>query len=388
MILKWIMFKRTLSSLILKASKQYPVISITGPRQSGKTTLSKNLFSDFAYSNLEDPSTREFARNDPKAFLAQSKKMVIDEIQRVPELFSYLQVIVDSEKKRKFVITGSQNFLISEKISQTLSGRVAIFKLLPLSLKELQDNRLPFVDIYKLLVKGGYPRLYDEKLDFSEWYGNYIETYLQRDVREIKEIRNLSNFQTFLGLCAGRTGQILNLSSLANDAGVSVTTTKEWLSVLEASYVIHRLRPFYENFNKRLIKSAKLYFYDTGLVCALLNIKTEKELAKHPLMGSIFETFVVSELQKQNLHRQMRLNFYYLRDKQGNEVDLLYKIGQKLHLVEIKSAQTFRMDFVKAFDYFAKISGKKTENQIIYGGNIKQKRSNFVLLPWKQMGLQ
>ena len=381
------MFKRTLSSLIVKASKQYSVISITGPRQSGKTTLSKGLFSDFAYFNLENPLTREFAKNDPKAFLAQDKKMVIDEIQRVPELFSYLQVIVDNEKKRKFVITGSQNFLISEKISQTLAGRIAIFRLLPLSLKELQNNKIVPVDIYKLLVKGGYPRLYDEKLDFSEWYANYIETYLQRDVREIKEIKNLSDFQTFLGLCAGRTGQILNLSSLANDAGVSVPTIKEWLSVLEASYVIYRLQPFYENFNKRLIKSPKIYFYDTGLACALLGIKTEKELAKHPLMGNIFETFVVSELQKQNLHRQMRLNFYYLRDKQGNEVDLLYKTGQKLHLLEIKSAQSFRLDFVKAFDYFAKISGKETENQIIYGGDLKQKRSNFVLLPWKEMCL-
>ena len=254
-------------------------------------------------------------------------------------------------------------------------------------MKELQNNRIVPVGIYKLLVKGGYPRLYDEKLDFSEWYANYIETYLQRDVREIKEIKNLSDFQIFLGLCAGRTGQILNLSSLANDAGVSVPTIKEWLSVLEASYVIYRLQSFYENFNKRLIKSPKIYFYDTGLVCALLNIKTEKELAKHPLMGNIFETFVVSELQKQNLHEQKRLNFYYLRDKQGNEVDLLYKIGQKLHLVEVKSAQSFRLDFVKAFDYFAKISGKKTENQIIYGGETKQKRSNFVLLPWKEMCL-
>ena len=381
------MFKRTLSSLVIKAGDQYPVISITGPRQSGKTTLSKGLFSDFAYFNLENPLTREFAQNDPKAFLAQDKTMIIDEIQRVPELFSYLQVIVDSEKKRKFVITGSQNFLISEKISQTLAGRVAIFRLLPLSLRELQNNKINPGGIYKLLIKGGYPRLYDEKLDFSEWYANYIETYLQRDVRKIKEIKNLSDFQTFLGLCAGRTGQILNLSSLANDSGVSVPTIKEWLSVLEASYVIYRLQPFHKNFNKRLIKSPKFYFYDTGLVCALLNIKNEKELMKHPLLGNIFETFVVSELQKQNLHRRKRLSFYYLRDKQGNEVDLLYEIGQKLHLIEIKSAQGFRVDFVEAFDYFAKISGKKTKNQIIYGGNVKQKRSNFILLPWKQIRL-
>jgi len=379
------MFKRTISKKITEAVKKYPVISITGPRQSGKTILSKSAFKSFAYFNLENPATREFARNDPKAFLDQNNKMVIDEVQRVPKLFSYIQTIVDDDKKRRFVITGSENFLISKKISQTLSGRVAIFKLLPLSLKEMQKNKISSKNIYEALFQGCYPRIYDLDLKAEDWYPNYIQTYIERDVRNLKSIKDLSSFQTFLGLCAGRTGQILNLSSLANDTGISVPTVKEWLSVLEASYIIHRLQPYFRNFNKRLIKSPKIYFYDTGLACSLLKINKQEQLQKHPLIGNIFETFVVGEIKKQAIHNQKNLDFYYFRDQQGNEVDLLFEKEGKIHLTEIKSAQTYKSNFSKIFDYFKKISGEKTVNKIFFAGSKMQKRSNFTLLPWDKI---
>jgi hypothetical protein len=381
------MFKRNLSKLIEKAEEKYQIISITGPRQSGKTTLSKNIFSDYAYFNLENPLTREFAESDPKAFLDQEKKMVIDEIQRLPDLFSFLQVIVDEDKSRKFVITGSQNFLITEAVSQSLAGRVAIFKLLPLTLKEIQENKIKLGDIYQRLFSGGYPRIYDRDLKPSDWYPNYIQTYLERDVRSIKSIKNLSTFQKFLGLCAGRIGQVLNLSSLANDTGVSVPTIKEWLSVLEASYVIFRLEPFYKNYNKRLIKSPKLYFYDVGLACSLLKIREKKELEKHPLIGNIFETFIIGEIKKRIVHNDLGINLYYFRDRQGNEIDLLYEKEGQINLTEIKSSQTYHQEFSKNFDYFSEVSGEKTKNQIIYVGDTRQTRTNFNLVPWSEMGL-
>lgn len=382
------MFKRTLEPIILELSHQYPVISITGPRQSGKTTLSRKLFPKYHYANLEDPLTREFAQNDPRAFLDQDSKMIIDEIQRVPKLFSFLQVIVDNDKNKKFIITGSQNFLISEKISQTLAGRVAIFKLLPLSLLEFKNNHSQPKNLIEFLLNGAYPKIYDQQLDASKWYSYYIETYLQRDVREIKAITHLSQFQKFLTLLAGRTGQILNLASLGNDTGVSSTTISSWLSILEASYIVFRLLPYQKNINKRLVKSPKIYFYDTGLACALLNIKNEDELKTHPLIGNIFETFVVSEFIKENLHQQQSIDFYFFRDKSGNEIDLVYSKKSLLNLVEIKSAQSFNPKFMKVFKYFESIIvDKKVNNSIIYAGGEIQKRSNFELLPWNQFEL-
>ncbi len=381
------MFKRSLSRQVKKAEDKYQIISITGPRQSGKTTLTKKVFPNYGYFNLENPLTREFAQNDPKAFLNQEKKLIIDEIQRVPDLFSYLQVIVDEDKSRKFVITGSQNFLITEGVSQSLAGRVAIFKLLPFTLKEIQENEINTEDIYQVLFTGGYPRIYDRNLEPNDWYPNYIQTYLERDVRSIKSIKELSTFQNFLGLCAGRIGQVLNLSSLANDTGVSVPTIKEWLSVLEASYVVFRLQPFYKNYNKRLIKSPKLYFYDVGLVCSLLKIRQKKELEKHPLIGNIFETFVVGELKKRIIHQGLGLDLYYFRDQQGNEIDVLYEKKGRINLTEIKSSQTYQQEFSKIFDYFSDVSGVKTENKIIYTGEVRQTRTNFDLVPWNEMEL-
>ena len=382
------MFKRTLESEILNLSNQYPVISITGPRQSGKTTLSQKIFPNYYYTNLENPLTREYAKNDPQAFLNQNKLMIIDEIQRIPDLFSFLQVIVDDDKTRKFVITGSQNFLISEKVSQTLAGRVAIFKLLPLSFRELKMNNSRPKDVINFLLRGSYPKVYDQQLDANKWYSYYVETYLQRDVREIEAILDLSQFQKFLVLLAGRTGQILNLASLGNDTGVSSTTIKSWLSILEASYITFRLLPYHQNINKRLVKSPKIYFYDTGLVCALLNIRTRDQLMTHPLIGNIFETFVVSEFQKENLHQQQSIDFYFFRDKIGNEIDLVYLKESSLHLVEIKSAQSFNPRFMKVFNYFEKLSPiRNLSNKIVYGGNEYQKRTNFELFPWDEFEL-
>jgi len=267
---------------------QYPVILVTGPRQSGKTTLVKHIFPKYLYQNLEIPETRIFAREDPKAFLDQAEKMVLDEVQNVPNMLSYIQGIVDGNKDRHFVLTGSQNLLISEKISQSLAGRAAITQLHPFSLEELRAVKLLEQDLITQIYKGFYPRIYDEKLAVDRWYDNYIQTYLERDVRKIKNIGDLSRFQKFMGLIAGRTGQVLNLSSLANDVGASVPTIKSWISILEASYIVFKLPPFYNNFNKRLIKAPKIHFYDSGLVCALLNINSPKHLRNHPLIGSIF----------------------------------------------------------------------------------------------------
>jgi len=377
------MIKRDISSKIIQASKKIPVISITGPRQSGKTTLIKKLFADYQYFNLENPSIREYAENDPQALLNENKKLVIDEIQQVPKLFSYIQVLVDEDKTKKFVISGSQNFLISEKISQTLAGRVAIYKLLPLSIPELSRHRSLKTNLHSQIVTGFYPRLYDQKLNPNDWYQDYTSTYLERDVRLIKSITNLSLFHGFLKLCAGRTGQVLNLSSLANDAGITVNTVKAWLSVLEASYVLFKLPPYYKNFRKRLTKSPKIHFYDSGLVCSLLGIKTAQQLKQHPLIGNIFESFIISEYLKTSHNFRRGTDYYYFRDKTGNEIDLLYEEKNKLNLVEIKSSQTYQPNFQTAFDYFSKISQEKTINRIVYGGNKSSQRTNFKLCAWK-----
>jgi len=379
---------RSLEKNLLKSIKKNSVLFITGPRQSGKTTLVRNLFKDYLYKNLENPEIRLFAYSDPKNFLNQSSKLVIDEIQRVPELLSYIQSIVDEDKRKKFVITGSQNLLISQKISQSLAGRVAIFNLLPFTLQELKKTNSYKKDLYKQIFFGFYPRLYDRNLDPLEWYPNYIQTYLERDVREIKNIANLIDFQRFLKLCAGRVGQILDLSSLANDVGISVNTAKSWLSVLEATFILYRLPPFYKSFNKRIIKSPKIYFYDTGLVCSLLAIKTKDQLKSHPLFGNIFENFCISEVVKQNYHLNLNLQFYYFRNKSGNEVDLIYERNNQIYAIEIKSAATFLESFLKNLDYLEKISGNKIQKIIIYSGLNNNQFKDVLIQSWKNIDIK
>jgi len=326
-----------------------------------------------------------FAKNDPKNFLSQADKIIIDEIQRVPELLSYIQVMIDADNKKKFVITGSQNILVSQKVSQSLAGRVAIFNLLPFSFKEIINTSFGKKDIYEQVIYGFYPRIYDKLLDPIEWFPNYIQTYLERDVREIKNISSLIDFQRFLKLCAGRTGQILNLSSLANDLGAAVNTIKGWLSVLEATFIIYLVPPFYKNFNKRIIKSPKLYFYDTGLVCSLLAIKNEDQLKTHPLYGNIFETLCVSEVVKQNYNNNLHINFYYWRDKSGNEVDLLYEKNNKINAVEIKSSSTFSQEFIKELNYLERITKDEINKKVIYSSMKNTRYKDVLLQGWRNI---
>lgn len=374
--------KRKLEKHVKRLAEEYPVLFITGPRQSGKTTLVKQVFKNYFYTNLEDPEIRLMAKNDPKTFLFQAETMIIDEVQRVPELLSYMQAIVDKEEKKKFIISGSQNLLISQKISQSLAGRVNILNLLPFSLEEIRETAYEKKELLEQIFYGFYPRIYDKNLRPENWYNNYVQTYLERDVREIKNIGNLLDFHRFLKLCAGRTGQILNLSSLSNELGISVNTVKEWLSILEATFIIRILPPYYKNFNKRIIKSPKIYFYDTGLVCSLLSIRDSTYLESHPLFGNIYETFCIAEIVKQSFNNNINIDFYYWRDKVGNEIDLLYEKDNFINAVEIKSSQTFTEEFTKGLDYFEKIIQGKIKKKIILNIKEKRKYKDIILQGW------
>ena len=311
------MLKRRLARQVQQLAKKFPVVAITGPRQSGKTTLAKALFSDLPYVSLEDPDTRQYAIQDPRDFLQQyDQGAVIDEAQHAPDLFSYLQTHVDkSQENGRFILTGSQNFLLLEKINQSLAGRVAINKLLPLSLHELQTNKIALTTPEESIFRGFYPRLYTDKtLLPTEWYPNYIQTYLERDVRQIKNILDLSQFQLFLKMCASRVGQLLNLSSLANDCGINHNTAKSWIGLLEASYIIFLQRPYYQNFSKRLVKMPKLYFYDTGVACSLLGIREVEQVNTHFAKGALFENLIILELLKHRYNQGLENNLYFWRD--------------------------------------------------------------------------
>lgn len=382
------MIERTLSKKIKYLSSKFPVVCIVGPRQSGKTTLVRHLFQNKQYVSLENLDARDFAEKDPNGFLsAYPKGAVIDEIQRVPQLFSYIQTIVDSENKEgMFVITGSQNILLQENLSQTLAGRVAILRLLPFSVEELKNARYKLNDYYECLVRGFYPRIYDRKIAPSDWYPNYVQTYIERDVRLIKNVTDLNTFQKFVKLCAGRTGQILNLSSLANDCGITHNTAKSWISVLEMSYIIFLLRPYHRNFNRRLIKMPKLYFYDTGLACNLLEIYNKSQLATHYLRGSIFESFVISEIVKCRLNRGMDANCYYWRDKLGNEIDCILELPGSVRQIEVKSAKTVTDDFFRGIRYWNKLAEKRDRNgYVVYGGTENQEREIARVVGWKDI---
>ncbi|MDD3711411.1 MAG: ATP-binding protein [Patescibacteria group bacterium] len=383
------MIIREIKKQLKKAKKEYPVILLTGPRQSGKTTLVRDFFSNYSYVNLEDLEIRDFAISDPKGFLNQFKKgVIIDEVQRVPDLLSQIQVIVDESKKNgQFILTGSQNFLLFEKASQSLAGRVAIFNLLPLSLSELSlENKLKKTDVWDLVFKGFYPKLYDHKMDISLYYSNYVKTYIERDVRLIKNISSLHSFKNFLNFCAGRCGQILNYSSLASDAGIDQRTAKEWLSILEASFVIFLLKPYYKNFSKRVVKMPKIYFYDTGLLCFLLGISNKEDLNRHYLKGGIFESFVISNFFKNRYNQGLEPNIYYWRDKTGNEVDVIIESGKGAVPIEIKSGQTIGSDYFNGLRYYNKIS-KEDNNKffVVYSGEKKQERSYGTIIPWSNL---
>lgn len=397
------MYKRTISSKLKQLAESFSVVTITGPRQSGKTTCAKTLFSNHEYINLENPEEREFAQTDPKGFLNRFKgRVILDEIQRVPQLLSYIQVIVDErDLPGQFILTGSQQFHLLEKVTQSLAGRTALLTLMPLSLGELLQRKPrspetfrsseieipppPPFSLADILFKGLYPRIHDKHLDAHQWLSAYYGTYVERDVREVLNIGNLETFQMFVRLCAGRNGQILNLTSLGNDCGVSHTTARQWISVLQAGGIIHLLQPHYANFSKRLIKSPKLYFLDTGLLCYLLRIRHPSEIVTHALKGSIFESFVLSEIYKVFSHHGEAPPLYYWRDRTGHEVDLILDYGNQLFPLECKAGETLTESYFQGLRYY--LSLKKNPNQtggLIYSGNQSLVRNGFHIFNWFQ----
>jgi predicted AAA+ superfamily ATPase len=381
------MIPRDITAKTLSYAGQYPVVTITGPRQSGKTTLCKMLFKNKAYVSLEDVDARLYAQNDPRGFLNQFPNgAVLDEIQRVPDLMSYIQTIVDEKQEAGFyILTGSQQFDLLKNISQSLAGRTALVRLLPFTMTEAYADSLKDVGINRVLHTGFYPRIFDKNLDAADAMMFYVYTYVERDLRILINVKDLSRFEIFLKLCAGRIGQVVNLSSLGNDCGVNHKTIKNWLSVLEASYIVKLLRPYYQNFNKRLIKSPKLYFLDTGLASFLLGIENERQMETHPSRGALFESLVVSEVLKQRFNEGQTDNLYFFRDRIGNEVDLVCDFGKTVDLVEVKSGQTVASDFFKGIRYFQKLSADVRHSNVVYGGDESYTRENTRVISWRDL---
>ena len=332
------MIERTLTPKIIALAQNFQVITLTGPRQSGKTTLVKAAFPTLPYVSLEEPDIRQIALTDPRGFLSNYPAgAILDEIQNTPDLFSYIQSIVDGNRQTRFILTGSSNFLLMEKISQTLAGRTAVLHLLPFSFAELETSAPPFDQYESLIFKGQYPRIYDRAIAPTDFYPAYIQTYVERDVRMMKNIGDINSFIQFTQLCAGRTGQLLNYTSLASDAGISPNTAKAWLSILESSYILYRLQPFHRNFNKRLVKSPKLYFYDTGVACSLLGIRDENQVNLHYMKGALFENLILNEFIKRSFHRGENHLPYFWQDSQGKEIDCLLVDGENIIPIEFKS---------------------------------------------------
>jgi predicted AAA+ superfamily ATPase len=365
-------------------AQQFKAVAIIGPRQSGKTTLAKYVFPEKAYVNFENPDTRLFATEDPRGFLSNYPDgAIFDEAQRVPALFSYLQQILDeSLTNGLFIITGSNNFLLQESISQSLAGRVAYLTLLPLTLDEIGTQH---TTCNELLVRGAYPGLYKEAIDPNTWYANYISTYIERDVRLVKNINNLLTFERFVRLCAGRVGQLLNMQSLAIEVGVDAKTINTWMGILEMTFVAFRLQPYHKNFNKRLVKMPKLYFYDTGLAAALLGIENSQQLELNSFRSALFENFVILDLIKQRFNQAKASNLFFWRDSAGNELDILIDQTERLIPVEIKSGQTVTPAFFKGLNYWQKLTGEEG-GYVIYGGNQMEKRSQGrTVLPYTDL---
>jgi hypothetical protein len=382
------LIQRKVKSELLALLKEYPVVTLLGPRQAGKTTLAKTALPDYAYANLEHPETRTIAESDPKAFLAQfDGSVVIDEIQRVPELLSYIQVAVDSSGKNgRYVLTGSHQLSLREAISQSLAGRTAILHLLPLSIEELQSAKIEFESFEEYCFTGFLPRVHEQSQRPATAYANYYQTYVERDVRQLIQLKDASLFEKILKLLAGRVGQVFDYSSLANDVGVDTKTIQHWISILEASFILFKLPPYFENFGKRAIKSPKYYFIDVGLLCYLLGIREAPQITRDPLVGQIFENLVVIECLKARYNRGDAPDIYFFRDSKGNEVDLLAQSGRQLRAIEIKSASTFKQDHLKGIRRLKSITNKVEASYLIYNGERYALSNDVTALHFKDAG--
>ncbi|HNA61840.1 MAG TPA: ATP-binding protein [Rhabdochlamydiaceae bacterium] len=379
------MFARDILNELKHLIENYPVVTIVGPRQSGKTTLVRYAFPQKAYVNLEDPDLRNLAENDPRGFLQQYPEgVILDEIQRVPILLSYIQTIVDEKKlKGMFILTGSHQLELHQAISQSLAGRTALLTLLPMSLNELDAAGLT-VSLDEVLIKGGYPRIYQDKLDPTKAYRNYFQTYVERDLRQLINVKDLTQFERFIRICAGRIGQMLNLEEIGGEVGLSSHTVKHWISMLEASFIVFRLHPYFENFGKRLIKSPKLFFTDVGLATYLLGIENVTQMSRDPLRGHLVENLVILELVKTRTNQGLDPQLYYYRDTQKNEVDVIYKQGNHLIPIEIKSSKTFNPDFLKRLRFFQDLTKKRSpKGYLVYAGDLEQQIHSIELLNFK-----
>jgi len=383
------MINRRLAPCLAEAARSFPAVTLTGPRQSGKSTLCRHLFPEKDYVNLEAPDVRTFALEDPRGFFAQYPNgAILDEVQRTPDLPSYLQPMIDDDPEPgKWILTGSQNFALLESVNQSLAGRSAVLNLLPMSFDELSAFPDAPKTLDRVLFTGGYPRIYDKNLSPSQWLASYVATYIERDVRSVSNVGDLTTFQRFVELCAGRTGQMINYSNLASDVGIAQPTAKAWMSILEASYIVF-LQPAYStNLRKRLVKMPKLHFYDTGLACWLLGLRSADQLATHPLKGSIFESWVVSEIVKHRVHSGESPGLFHYRDHRGVEADLILEHADRLIIGEAKAGQTVTSDLLAPIRNVARALGesKETEQVVVFGGQDRQQRSDALMLPWREI---
>ena len=383
------MIAREAANLARTLATEFKIVAIIGPRQAGKTTMARAIFSDKPYVNLENPDDRRFALEDPRRFLDQFPiGAVIDEAQRCPDLFSYLQGIVDAGSETgQFILTGSQHFGLLEKITQSLAGRVGFVQLMPFSLSELSSGGLQPDSLEELLLKGGYPPIYDTPATPEHWYNAYLTTYVERDVRQVTNVRDLSIFNLFVRLCAGNIGQLLNLSRIGADTGVDQKTARAWLGILETAFIIFRLRPHHRNFRKRLVKSPKLYFLDSGLAARLLGIEVAEQLVNHSMRGALFENWVLTEILKGRWNRGKQQNLYFWRSHVGQEIDILLDKSEHLMPIEVKSGKTVASDWVRNLQRWCELAGPAVETPtIVYGGDHRQNRGGVDIVPWREIG--